>query len=111
MRLDLGSRPVALGVLVAASLLEVGGDALIRKGLRGGGWALVVLGFVVLGGYGLMVNLLQLDFSRLLGAYVGLFAVTSVLFGKWVFGESIAPSTWAGLGLVLAGSLVIHYGR
>src|SRR5215471_11946293 len=98
MRIDLAAKGPALAVLMVASLLEVGGDAIIRKGMRGGGAALVVLGFAVLGGYGIVVNLLNLDFSRLVGAYGGLFAVTSVLFGKWVFGDRVATSTWVGLG-------------
>jgi Na+-transporting NADH:ubiquinone oxidoreductase subunit NqrE len=58
----------ALAIFVGAAVLEVLGDALIRKGMRGSGVALVALGFVVLGSYGVVVNLLDLDFSRLLGA-------------------------------------------
>lgn len=97
-------------VLVLAALFEVGGDALIRSGLRGRGVLLIAGGFVILGSYGLVLNQLNLDFSKLLGAYVGLFALTSVLFGKYVYAESIAPATWVGLAIVLAGSLVIQLG-
>jgi drug/metabolite transporter superfamily protein YnfA len=97
-------------VMLVAAALEVIGDALIRKGLRGSGMWLVALGFVVLGSYGIAVNRLDLDFSRLLGAYVGLFAVVSVLFGRLVFKEQIPTSTWLGLGVVLAGSLIIQLG-
>jgi small multidrug resistance family-3 protein len=104
------SRGVALLVMAAAAVLEVGGDALIRKGMRGGGLALIVIGFVVLGSYGVVVNLLDLDFSRLLGAYVGIFALVSVAAGRLVFGDRVPPSTWIGLGIVLFGSLVIHVG-
>jgi small multidrug resistance family-3 protein len=110
MHLDLSSKSQALLILVAAAVLEVGGDALVRKGLRGSGIALVALGFIVLGSYGVVVNLLRVDFSRLLGAYVGVFAVTSVVFGKLVFTERIATSTWAGLAVVLLGSLIIQFG-
>jgi hypothetical protein len=39
--------------------------------MRGSGVVLVALGFVLLGSYGVVVNLLDLDFSRMLGAYVG----------------------------------------
>ena len=110
MHLSLGKlAPVA--VFIGAAILEVGGDALIRKGMRGGGLALGALGFVVLGSYGVLVNLLDVDFSRLLGAYVGAFAVVSVLFGRLVFGDQIPASTWAGLAVVLAGSLIIQLGR
>ena len=108
MRIDGSSRILALVVLVAAALLEVGGDAFIRRGLRGSGWMLVAAGFVVLGSYGLVVNLLQVDFSRLLGAYVGVFALMSIGFGKLVFGERISSWTWAGVAVILAGSLIIQ---
>jgi small multidrug resistance family-3 protein len=106
----LGNVGVAL-ILSAAAILEVGGDALIRRGLRGGGATLVGCGFVVLGSYGVIVNLLDLDFSRLLGAYVGVFAVVSVLAGRFLFGDCVPPSTWVGLAIVLAGSAVIQLGR
>jgi small multidrug resistance family-3 protein len=98
-------------VLVLAAVLEVGGDAVIRRGLRAHGIALVVAGFLVLGSYGILVNLLRADFSRLVGAYAGVFAVISVLAGCLVFGERPAATTWAGLGIVVLGSAVIHYGR
>ena len=54
---------------VAAAILEVGGDALIRKGLRGSGWAMIAAGCVTLAFYGLMVNTVKWDFSKLLGVY------------------------------------------
>jgi drug/metabolite transporter superfamily protein YnfA len=100
----------AVTVMVGAAVLEVAGDALIRRGLRGGGLALVALGFAVLGTYGLVVNVLKVDFSRLLGAYVGVFAIVSVLTGWLVFRESVPRSTWLGLAVILAGSAIIHLG-
>ena len=96
--------------LVIAAVLEVGGDAVIRLGLRGGGLALVAAGFVVLGGYGVAVNLVPWEFGKLLGIYVGVFAMVSVLCGHVVFGESVPASTWVGLFLVIAGGLVIQLG-
>ena len=104
------SRPLAVLMMLVAAVLEVGGDALIRRGLRAGGAALVVLGFLVLGTYGVVVNLLNLDFSRLLGAYVGLFAVVSVATGRLLFGDQVPPSTWVGLLIILIGSAVILVG-
>jgi len=102
---------LTFGVLIAAAALEVGGDALIRMGLRGRGIALVAVGFAVLGSYGIVVNLLRVDFSRLLGAYVGVFAAVSVVAGLVLFGDRVPASTWAGLALILGGSLVIHLGH
>lgn len=101
----------AAAVYLGAAALEVLGDALIRRGLRGSGVFLVVAGVAVLGSYGVVVNLLQVDFSRLLGAYVGVFAVVSVAVGRLVFDDAVPASTWAGLALILAGSAVIHLGR
>jgi small multidrug resistance family-3 protein len=101
----------SLATFLAAAVLEVAGDALIRAGLRGGGYALVGLGFVVLGSYGLTVNVLAIDFSRLLGAYIGVFGLVSVLAGRFVFGDAVPFSTWIGLLVVLVGSLVIHFGN
>lgn len=98
------------GVFVLAAVLEVAGDAVIRSGMRGAGLALVLVGFLMLGFYGVVVNLLQVDFSRLLGTYIGVFAVVSVLVGRFYFREDVSSSTWAGLGVVLAGSLIIHFG-
>jgi drug/metabolite transporter superfamily protein YnfA len=101
----------AILVFVGAAVLEVLGDALIRKGMRGSGVAMVAIGMAVLGAYGVVVNLLDLDFSRLLGAYVGIFAVVSVIIGRWMFKDQIPVSTWIGLAIILAGSMVIHLGR
>jgi len=95
---------------VAAAVLEVGGDALIRKGLRGSGWAFIVAGCVVLALYGLMVNTVKWDFSKLLGVYVAVFAVVSVLCGLLAFKETVPISTWLGLGIIVAGGLVIQFG-
>ncbi len=107
-KLDLPA--VAWLVFVAAAALEVGGDAVVRVGLRGGRWWAVVAGGLMLAGYGVVVNLVRWDFSRLLGVYVGVFAVVSVLCGALVFRERVPPATWVGLALVIAGGLVIQFG-
>ena len=103
-------RPWIVGCLVVAAVLEVGGDAFIRSGLRARGLAFVVPGVVALGIYGIVVNLVPWDFSKLLGVYVGVFAVASVLCGRFVFEESVPASTWVGLALVVAGGVVIQFG-
>lgn len=97
-------------VFVAAAALEVSGDALVRDGLRRSGLWVVALGFVVLGSYGVAVNTVRWDFSRLLGVYVAVFAVVSVLAGRFVFREDVPATTWVGLCLIVAGGLVIQFG-
>ena len=98
-------------ILIAAAVLEVGGDAVIRLGLRTGGPAVIVAGCLALGCYGLVVNLVKWDFSRLLGTYVAVFAVVSVLAGRFLFKEDVPSSTWLGLAFIVAGGLVIQLGK
>ncbi len=99
-------------ILLAGALLEVSGDAIVRVGLRGANVLLIVAGCVVLAGYGLVVNALRWwDFSRLLGVYVAVFAVVSLLWGRFLFHEEVPASSWAGLGLIVAGGFVIYWGQ
>ena len=103
--------PVAWFIFVAAAILEVGGDAVIRRGLRGGVIWFIVAGFLMLGCYGVVVNTVKWDFSRLLGVYVAVFAVVSVLAGRFVFKETVPASTWLGLAIIVVGGAVIQSGQ
>jgi hypothetical protein len=88
------SKVGAASVYLGAAVLEVVGDALIRKGTRGSGLALVCAGFAVLGSCGVVVNLLEADFSRLLRACVGVFAVVSVRIGPMPHIFRPKPKKW-----------------
>jgi small multidrug resistance family-3 protein len=101
---------IAWLVFLAAAVLEVGGDAMVRKGMRGGGLTFMALGFAMLGTYGIVVNTIPWDFSRLLGVYVAIFAAVSVLAGRLVFHESVPGTTWLGLAIIVLGGLVIQWG-
>jgi small multidrug resistance family-3 protein len=101
---------IDMAVMVVAAIFEVGGDAMIRAGLRGYGWLLCAFGAVTLGAYGVVVNLLAIDFSKLLATYVAFFAIVSVVFGRVFFSERVPASTWVGLGVVLLGSGIIQVG-
>ena len=98
-------------IFIAAAILEVGGDAVIRKGLRGSLAWFIVSGFLMLGCYGVVVNTVKWDFSRLLGVYVAVFAVISVLAGRFVFKEAVAGTTWLGIAIIVVGGMVIQYGQ
>jgi small multidrug resistance family-3 protein len=102
---------IAWLIFLVAALLEVGGDATVRRGLRGKSVLFIVAGMVMLGVYGLVVNSVKWDFSKLLGVYVGVFALVSVLVGRFVFKEAIPLSTWLGLALIIAGGMVIQFGQ
>lgn len=98
-------------IFIVAAVLEVAGDAVIRKGLRGSIVWFILLGFLMLGCYGVVVNTVKWDFSKLLGVYVAVFAVVSVLAGRLVFKETIPVTTWVGLAIIAVGGAVIQTGQ
>ncbi len=98
-------------VFLLAAVLEVAGDALIRRGVKGGGFLFIILGFFALGCYGLVVNYERsVDFSKLLGVYVAVFALVSILCGRFVFHENVPGATWLGLAVIVVGGLIIQFG-
>lgn len=101
---------VAWLVFIGSALLEVGGDAVVRKGLRGSSLIFIGAGGIMLASYGLLVNTVSWDFSKLLGVYVAVFAIVSVLCGRFIFGETIPVSTWVGLSIIIMGGMVIQFG-
>lgn len=109
------NKAFALLLLVAAALLETGGDALVRSGLHAGDgrWrvGLIVLGGVVLTVYGLVVNAPPWDFGRLLGVYVVLFFVAAQLMNLVVFRTPPSPPVLVGGALIAAGGVVMSVWR
>jgi small multidrug resistance family-3 protein len=106
--MNFSSRAIDVAVMLVAAICEVGGDAMIRSGLRGSGWLLLAAGVVTLGGYGVIVNVLAIDFSKLLATYVAFFAVVSVVFGRVMFRDAVPASTWIGLSIILVGSAIVQ---
>ena len=98
-------------IFIFAATLEVLGDAAVRRGLRGGGVVFMLAGCAMLACYGLVVNSVKWDFSKLLGVYVGFFALVSILFGRFALRENVPPSTWLGLVLIIAGGMIIQFGQ
>ncbi len=95
-----------LAMLIAASM-EVGGDALIRSGLKGRGVLLLVLGAAMLVGYGFLVNLTALDFGRLMGLYIVIFFVVSQATALLIFREKLPLPVVVGGILVIGGGLTM----
>jgi small multidrug resistance family-3 protein len=96
-------------LLILAAILEVGGDALIRNGLKSGGLILMIAGVVVLAAYGFMVNLTKLDFSRLMGLYIVLFFVVSQVIAVVIFKEKLHVSLWIGGAFVVIGGAIMTF--
>jgi len=104
---------IALFTLLAAALLEAGGDALVRLGLHGATplarVGALALGALALFAYGLTVNLPAWDFGRLLGVYVVLFFVVAQAINWLGFGLSPTLPIMVGGGLIVAGGLTITF--
>jgi drug/metabolite transporter superfamily protein YnfA len=106
--------PAVTGLLlIIAAALEVGGDAVVRLGLKQfSGWpqfATIAAGGIVLLAYGLFVNWSPLDFGRLLGIYVVLFFVVAQLTNLLVFDVRPSASILVGGLCIAAGGLVITF--
>lgn len=100
------SRTTGILILLAAAVLEAGGDAVVRAGLHASGTARVLIflaGACVLFAYGWVVNSPPWDFGKLLGIYVCFFFVVAQLI-SWLFFKQ-QPS-----GMVLLGGLFILCG-
>jgi small multidrug resistance family-3 protein len=104
----------ALLVLFFAAVLEAGGDALVRSGLRASVMTTKVLFFVVGGivlfSYGWVVNAPPWDFGRLLGIYVVFFFVVAQLISWLVFSQKPSPSVMIGGLFVIAGGIIMSVG-
>jgi small multidrug resistance family-3 protein len=97
--------------LALAAVLEVGGDALVRWGLKGGRWYGLALGAVVLFAYGLSVNLPKWDFGRLMGVYIAAFFVVAQAVAVVFFHERLQLPTIVGGALIIAGGILITVWR
>src|SRR5436305_1767761 len=97
--------------LILAAVLEVGGDALVRWGLKGGRWYGLALGAAVLFAYGLGVNLPKWDFGRLMGVYIAVFFVVAQVVAVLFFKERVPLPTIVGGALIVAGGILITLWR
>jgi len=101
-------------VLLFAAVLEAGGDALVRSGLRTSVLTTKALWFIaggiVLFSYGWVVNAPPWDFGRLLGVYVVFFFVVAQVI-SWVAFQQ-RPDRWIVIGgaFVILGGLTMSLG-
>ncbi len=95
-----------LAILVLAAALEVGGDALVRIGLRGPAY-LMAAGGLVLFAYGVLVNLSGVDFNRLMGIYIAVFFLVSQVVSFILFKQIPDDRILLGGGFIVAGGMLI----
>jgi drug/metabolite transporter superfamily protein YnfA len=97
---------LTIAILIGAAVLESGGDALIRLGLHGLRFWMVV-GGLALAAYGIVVNLGTLDFGRLMGVYIVIFFIVSQVIAAAVFHQSPMRGTMIGGALIVVGGAVM----
>lgn len=95
-----------LTLLILAAALEVGGDALIRIGLRGVPVS-ILAGALALFSYGVLVNKSALDFNRLMGIYIVIFFVVSQTISFILFKDVPDDRILLGGGFIITGGLVM----
>lgn len=108
------TRLTTIGILLIAALLEAGGDAIVRFGLRSGTlWQrglLFALAAAVLFAYGWTVNRPPWDFGKLLGLYVVFFFTIAQLVSWLAFKQVPSLRVLLGGALIVAGGAVIALG-
>jgi hypothetical protein len=101
--------------ILAATICEAVGDALMRMGLRNhalaGRLALIGTATALLASYGALLNLAPIEFAQATGIYVAclfvMFQMTNYLFFRAV----PTPGVWLGGAFILAGSTIIYLWR
>jgi hypothetical protein len=106
---------VILTFLVVATSLEATGDAVVRHGLGDHAWpqraALFAAGGALLFGYGLMLNLAPLEFSKVVGLYIATLFVVWQVVNFFAFRTTPTPPILVGGALILAGGLIVSFWR
>ena len=103
-------------LLVVATSLEAGGDAIVRIGLKPHALlvraGLMLSGGIVLYCYGLTLNLAPLDWGRLIGAYVAVFFVVAQVINLVFFRTApTLPIVVGGLFILTGGAIITLWRR
>ena len=108
----LADMPV-LAFLIAATALEVAGDAIIRKSLFEHAGparvALFLLGTVLVAGYATFLNLAPLEFGQVVGLYIAtLFVMWQII--TFIFFRAVPTlPILAGGALIVVGGLIVSF--
>jgi small multidrug resistance family-3 protein len=106
--------PIPLLLLVATTL-EVCGDAVVRLAIYNHAGlfrlALLVVGAVLLLGYGSFLNTAPVEFGRIVGLYIATLFVVWQIINLVVFRTLPGTPVWVGGTLVIAGGLIVTFWR
>ncbi len=105
----------AVGFLIAATVLEVSGDAIVRVALQNHvGVTLVRIGIFALGavlvfGYSTFLNLAPLEFREVVGLYIAVLFIVWQVINFAFFRTLPTIPVLAGGTLIVAGGLVVSF--
>ena len=106
----------AIGFLIAATVVEVSGDAVIRialynrPGLTAARAGLFLIGAMLLFGYGSFLNLAPLEFRQVVGLYIAtLFIVWQVINFAFFHTLPTLPILTGGALIIMGGALVTFW--
>ena len=109
--MEMANLRMTLLPLFLAALLEAGGDAFVRLGLRSTATAPRVLfflaGAIVLFSDGWTVNAPAWDFGRLVGVYIVFFFFVAQVISWIVFDQKPSHAVLIGGGFIAIGGLII----
>jgi hypothetical protein len=102
-----------LVLLIVATILEVSGDAIIRKSLFAHAGlarvALFVLGAALLAGYGTLLNLAPLEFRDVVGLYIATLFVVWQIVNVAFFRTLPTLPVMMGGALIVTGGLIVSF--
>jgi hypothetical protein len=111
MKLLQGAHPIAF--LLIATILEVGGDAIIRSGLYNHAGlmrlGLFLLGTLLLFGYGSFLNLAPFEFGEVVGLYIATLFVVWQVINFMAFRVVPTPPILLGGVLIIAGGAIVSF--
>lgn len=107
----------AIAFLIAATVLEVSGDAIVRIALHNHAGVtlaragLFLLGAALLFGYGSFLNLAPLEFGQVVGLYIATLFVMWQLINFVIFRSLPTVPVLLGGTMIVAGGLVVSFMR
>jgi hypothetical protein len=105
----------AVAFLVAATVLEASGDAVVRIALHNHAGltviriALFLLGAALLFGYGTFLNLAPLEFRDVVGLYIAILFITWQVINFAFFGTLPTIPILAGGALIVTGGAIASF--
>lgn len=99
--------------VLIATILEVTGDALVRTCIYNhSGWvriALILVGAVLLLGYGVSINLAPIEFGQVAGLYIATLFVVWQTINYISFGTIPSVPVLVGGALIVMGGLIVTF--